>query len=227
MKNIFAKIKQHITPLRAFLFIVAVVAYVIDEVAGKVVGTYSLAMSALAADRDTTEYPRKKFVYPVAAATQIFAGSAVAINADGFAVPVSDAAGLVFVGRALSNVNNTGLDGAALIEVDLGVFDFDASTQSQANVGDLVYFTDDHTVAATSDYKVLAGIITEVRSASLVFVDTLVTPILEKRTAATVAAVATANADDTYGTPEATLINELKTQVNALLAALKAAGLVK
>jgi predicted RecA/RadA family phage recombinase len=44
--------------------------------------------------------------------------------------------------------------------------------------------------------------------------------------AATVAAVATANADATYGSPEADLINELKAQVNAILVALKAAGLM-
>lgn len=44
--------------------------------------------------------------------------------------------------------------------------------------------------------------------------------------AATVAAVATANADATYGQPEADLINELKTQFNALRTALRNAGIV-
>ncbi|WP_242892440.1 hypothetical protein [Actinomadura litoris] len=44
--------------------------------------------------------------------------------------------------------------------------------------------------------------------------------------AAPVADVATANADATYGQPEADLINELKTKVNALLASLRAAGLL-
>lgn len=43
---------------------------------------------------------------------------------------------------------------------------------------------------------------------------------------AAVADVATANADGTYGSPEADLINELKTQVNALLARLRAAGII-
>ena len=41
-----------------------------------------------------------------------------------------------------------------------------------------------------------------------------------------VANVATANADATYGQPEADLINELKTKVNALLAALRTAGVI-
>lgn len=44
--------------------------------------------------------------------------------------------------------------------------------------------------------------------------------------AAAVADVATANADATYGQPEADLINELKTQVNALLARLRTAGIL-
>lgn len=44
--------------------------------------------------------------------------------------------------------------------------------------------------------------------------------------AANVVAAAVANADATYGQPEADLINELKTQLNAALAALKAAGLM-
>ncbi|MDG4792004.1 hypothetical protein O7626_40020 [Micromonospora sp. WMMD1102] len=43
---------------------------------------------------------------------------------------------------------------------------------------------------------------------------------------AAVANVATANADATYGQPEADLINELKTKVNALLASLRAAGVI-
>lgn len=41
-----------------------------------------------------------------------------------------------------------------------------------------------------------------------------------------VATVATANADATYGQPEADLINELKAQVNSLLAKLRTAGII-
>lgn len=43
---------------------------------------------------------------------------------------------------------------------------------------------------------------------------------------ATIAAVATADADGTYGSAEADLINELKTKYNTLLAELKTAGIV-
>lgn len=43
---------------------------------------------------------------------------------------------------------------------------------------------------------------------------------------AAVADVATANADATYGQPEADLINELKTKLNALLVECRKAGVI-
>lgn len=43
---------------------------------------------------------------------------------------------------------------------------------------------------------------------------------------ATIAAVATADSDATYGAAESTLLNELKTQTNLVIAALKAAGII-
>lgn len=43
---------------------------------------------------------------------------------------------------------------------------------------------------------------------------------------AAVADVATANADATYGQPEADLINELKTKLNAVLVELRKAGVI-
>ena len=46
------------------------------------------------------------------------------------------------------------------------------------------------------------------------------------REGAAVADVASADADGTYGVEEAALINENKAQINALLAALRAAGLI-
>ncbi len=43
---------------------------------------------------------------------------------------------------------------------------------------------------------------------------------------ATIAAVATADSDGTYGAAESTLINELKTQLNLVIATLKVAGII-
>lgn len=45
-------------------------------------------------------------------------------------------------------------------------------------------------------------------------------------TPAVIAAVATADADATYGQPEADLINELKSKYNTLLTGLKALGII-
>lgn len=46
------------------------------------------------------------------------------------------------------------------------------------------------------------------------------------RSTTTIAAVAEADADGTYGAPEAALINELKTKLNALLVVLRNAGII-
>lgn len=43
---------------------------------------------------------------------------------------------------------------------------------------------------------------------------------------ATIAAVATADSDATYGAAESTLLNEIKTQLNLVIAALKTAGII-
>lgn len=51
-------------------------------------------------------------------------------------------------------------------------------------------------------------------------------PAAQFVTAAAIAAVATADADATYGQPEADLINELKAKLNLTLVALRAAGIV-
>lgn len=48
----------------------------------------------------------------------------------------------------------------------------------------------------------------------------------ENYTEVAVASVATANADATYGQPEADLINELKTKLNALLVECRKAGII-
>lgn len=48
----------------------------------------------------------------------------------------------------------------------------------------------------------------------------------EDYTEVAVANVATANADATYGQPEADLINELKTKLNAVLVELRKAGVI-
>lgn len=63
-------------------------------------------------------------------------------------------------------------------------------------------------------------------SGRLWVVSTLGSVPLEGRTGSAVASVATSDADATYSGNEQALINELKAQVNALLASLRNAGII-
>jgi hypothetical protein len=116
------------------------------------------------------------FVYlPLAAATLIFAGTLVARNADGRAVPASDTAGLRVIGRACETVDNSaGAAGDLSINIEPGIFKFANSATAAVDaddVGKLAVVEDDNTVAETSDNKVAAGRVVEVASDG-VWIDT-------------------------------------------------------
>lgn len=104
----------------------------------------------------------RELVIPVEAAKTIYLGSIVAVNAAGNAVPASDAGALRCVGRA-ERVHNgipgqdavnvspvtSGAAGAISIVARRGVFQYDNDGSiSQANVDQMAYAADDHTVAA-------------------------------------------------------------------------------
>lgn len=137
-------------------------------------------MSALTTSRNTACLGNKKKLIPipVAAATSIFYGGLVGINADGNAVP-----GQVFGSSPLTVIKIVGICGGALYgrpgqdainqtsalipgtnraagaaaaistEVWEGAFLFDINSSSitKIQVGSLVYATDDHTVDDDSD----------------------------------------------------------------------------
>jgi hypothetical protein len=112
-------------------------------------------LSALAADRPTPQRSGDRRVLPVAAATIVYAGAMVAVNAAGNAVPVTAAATLKGVGRAERRIDNSqGAAGDLSVEVMAGIFRFDNSASAdlltQADIGSDVYGVDDHTVAKTS-----------------------------------------------------------------------------
>jgi hypothetical protein len=164
-------------------------------------------MAALTQDRIT----KKKFAFdgeplPVKAATKIYAGAKVAVDANGFAVPASDTAALRVMGVAKATVDNTaGADGALIVNVLNGLFLFDATSITQAMLGQVMYVVDDHTfddVAGTNGVK--AGRLVS-------FVSTTSGWLLVQPTA--VGSVV-ADADATYGQPEADLINNLKLILN-------------
>lgn len=68
-------------------------------------------MTASAADRNTKSFDQGLLSYPVAAATQIYLGCAVAVDAAGNAVNLTDSAAVKFVGIASEGVINTTAEG--------------------------------------------------------------------------------------------------------------------
>jgi len=114
----------------------------------------------LSADRATAYRDGLEQELPVAASTLIYAGSLVAVDAAGYAVPAADAAGLVVMGVAMARADNSaGAAGDIQVVVRRrGVFRFKGSGLAQAQVGQDMYAVDDQTVAAasvtTNDIKV-------------------------------------------------------------------------
>ncbi|MFA5161157.1 MAG: hypothetical protein WC421_02835 [Elusimicrobiales bacterium] len=192
-------------------------------------------MAALDTERDTAFRDGKRHALPVAAGAKIYAGGLTALNGSGYAVPASDAAGLVVYGRAEATVDNAlGQNGDAAVEVKEGCFCYGGSGFTAADAGKAVFVADDQTVNKTGGtHKVFAGVIKEVVAADEVFIQVSPDFHLFGNIAAAVAAAASANAPtqgETYAQADvqaiATLANELKAQLNAVIAALKAAGLM-
>ena len=126
---------------------------------------------ALTKDRNTVRRDGVQYSDPVAAATRIFAGSLLCLNAAGNAVPGSLSATLKARGVAQEHVDNR--DGAAgdlRIESRRGVFPFANSTSTdeitRADIGANAYIVDDQTVAKTSatNTRSVAGVIRDVDS---------------------------------------------------------------
>lgn len=121
-------------------------------------------MSALTRDRATSYREGIEVEFPVAAATKIYAGSMVCLNAAGFAVPAADTSGYRFAGVALEQVDNAaGAGGVKMIRLRrTGVFEFDAAALSQAKVGNAMYSVDDQTCADTD------GVTNHIKAGALV-----------------------------------------------------------
>lgn len=131
-------------------------------------------MAALTSERDTPEIAggARSLVLPVKGATTIYQGSIVALDADGFAVPGTKAAGLTAAGRAEETVANNGADGELVVRVSRGVFVFD-NTATQANkvtaahVLRPCYIEDDQTVTALATDTSVAGLVIRVDDAGV------------------------------------------------------------
>jgi len=169
-------------------------------------------MAALTLDRITEKKVPGYKHYPVKGATKLFAGSLVAVDATGFALPAADAAGLKVVGVASVQVDNTtGADGARSVTVEAPILArFAAVSITQAMVGRVMYVVDDQTFDdALGTNGIKAGRLVEFLSTTEGWLDI--------RPAGAGSVIA--DADATYGQPEADLINDLKTKVNQLLLA--------
>jgi hypothetical protein len=108
-------------------------------------------MAALTKDRATSYTDGKIVGYPVAAGAKIYAGSMVCLNNSGYAVPAANAANYRFIGVAVRQVDNSsGANGDQTVEVFReGVFEFQATSIAQANVGADMYVVDDQTFDET------------------------------------------------------------------------------
>lgn len=108
-------------------------------------------MGAASKDRNTPRRIAERFSAPVAAAKKIYAGTLVALNAAGNAVPGATALNLTALGMALHQVDNTtGDDGDQTIEVQAGANAYrfaNDGTVTRADIGATAYIVDDQTVA--------------------------------------------------------------------------------
>lgn len=112
-------------------------------------------MTALAGDRNTPERSGDHREIGAAAGAVLYAGAMAAVNAAGFAVPVTSAVGLKGAGRVENRIDNTGgAAGAQRVKIRAGIFRYAnsaaADALSQADIGSDVYGVDDQTVAKTS-----------------------------------------------------------------------------
>lgn len=112
-------------------------------------------MTALAGDRNTPERSGDYRSVPVAAGVVLYAGAMAAVNAAGFAVPMSTAVGLKGAGRVEQRIDNTGgAAGAQTAQIYAGIHRYDnsaaADALTKADITSDCYGVDDQTVAKTS-----------------------------------------------------------------------------
>lgn len=131
--------------------------------------SFGLLGTVATAPRMTDERRGQLRYFPLAAATKIFQGVQVALDASGNAVNASDTAGLRVIGRAEETVDNTGGSAGDLsINVKVGTFKW-ANSGTQAldpdDKGKICFVEDNTTVAETSTHKVKAGRMVELDDA--------------------------------------------------------------
>lgn len=123
---------------------------------------------ALSTDRNTPERAGALLEPAVKGSTTIYAGALVCRDANGYAVPGSEATTLKPLGRAEERVVNGGADGAVRVRVRPGIFRWKNSASADAitaaDVGNDCYVVDDETVAKTNgtNTRSRAGVVVDV-----------------------------------------------------------------
>ncbi len=171
-------------------------------------------MGAASADRLTQQKDAQLKSYKVKTATKIYAGTMVAVDGNGWALPAADAANLRVVGIADAQADNSaGADGALSVKVRRGVFRLVASSITQPMVGQIMYVVDDQTFddgKGTNGIK--AGRLVEYVGAADGWIEILGGL---SQGAVTADAAVTAAADGTDLASTETLANDLKAKYNA------------
>lgn len=106
-------------------------------------------MANLTTDRKSIRKDGTLFNHPVNASTVIYAGALTAINSSGYATPASDSSTQTFAGKADTRADNSaGANGATSVDGHRsGVFEFNSSGMTQADLNQDAYVVDDNTVS--------------------------------------------------------------------------------
>ena len=120
-------------------------------------------MTALASSYEARRKDGALVLYPLGAGVYIRKGALLAVaSATGLAQPVSDSAGLVFIGVAYESSDNSGgATGAKSVRVlKTGVFGYPKAGAAQTDVGRTAFALDDGTVstAATAN-NIACGVV--------------------------------------------------------------------
>lgn len=131
-------------------------------------------MAALTSERNTREVFCNALnlhrVKEIAEGSVIHPGAIVALNAAGKAVPASDTANLVVIGRADAFTVN----GKIIVKSGMFIYDNAASGDAlgAADINSIVYVVDDHTVGKNSGTnKIPCGILRDILSSTEVIVE--------------------------------------------------------
>lgn len=186
-------------------------------------------MTALTQDRKIVRREGEMFEDGVLAATKIFLGGLVAVDASGWARPAADAAGLIVRGVAQDQVDNSaGVNGAKTIRSRLGVYQFESTGLTIADIGKPMFVSDDQTVVKTATANnIVAGILVGIEGATKAWIAVgaragqIVASVTQADAAAQTGAYVQANVQSI-----ADLANANKVALNNLITALKAGKLI-